>query len=344
MLITLTSSVGKDTEKMIISREYIPFRILKQIKDPAYLIFRDAYASCIGKKEADKLMENFIDRNEALCDREMGWCIPDVNTTIQKMLDLDFVKPLYTETLPYFPVPEEAESFHPEKENRIILFFHENEEYGCFSQWYQSPFIVEGIQYLTAEQYMMSRKALLFHDYEILGRILNQKDPHECKMLGKQVRGFKGYIWDEHKEDIVYRANLAKFSQNYEIQEILLKTGTATLAEASPYDRIWGIGRHADDPKAKDPALWKGENLLGQALMRVRWELALQEQMLGVADLGVHAAMDNGPDRYYVSPYQKREMDKLLKMITGATSWLHGDILTHTSFDDEILEADGYLY
>ena len=327
---------------MIISREYIPFKILKQIKDPSYRIFRDAYASCMGKKEADKLMKSFIDRNEALCDREMGWCIPDVSTTIQKILDLDNDRPLYTETLPYFPLPKEAEKFQPEKERRIILFFHENEEYGCFSQWYQSPFIVEGIQYTTAEQYMMSRKALLFHDYEILDRILDQKNPYECKMLGKQVRGFKGHIWNEYKEDIVYRANLAKFSQNYDIQEILLKTRNATLAEASPYDRIWGIGRSANDPKSKDPTFWKGENLLGQALMRVREELALQEQILEVADSGVHAAMDNGPERYYVSPYQKKEMDKLLKMITGATSWLHGDILTHTSFDDEILEADGY--
>lgn len=84
--------------------------------------------------------------------------------------------------------------------------------------------------------------------------------------------------------------------------------------------------------------------MLGQVLMRVREELTLQDQILEVADLGVHAAMDNGPDNYYVSPYKKKEMDKLLKMITGATSWLYDDILEHTSFDDEILEADGYQY
>ena len=98
----------------------------------------------------------------------------------------------------------------------------------------------------------------------------------------------------------------------------LLKTGKATLAEASPYDRIRGIGRSADDPKAMHQDLWKGENLLGYALMRVRHELALQNQMLEVADLGVHAGGDNDLDYYYVTPYQKTAMDKLLKMVTGA--------------------------
>ena len=159
---------------------------------------------------------------------------------------------------------------------------------------------------------------------------------------GKLVHNFKGHRWDECKEEIVYRANLAKFSQNYDIKSILLKTGNAILAEASPYDRIWGIGCSADDPKAMHPDLWKGENLLGHALMRVRDELALENQMLEVADLGVHAGGDHDLDYYCVTPYQKREMDKLLKMVTGARNWMDGDILSHTSLDDEILKADGY--
>ena len=327
---------------MIISREYIPLGILKEINDPAYHIFRNAYAASMGEESADDILNNLIERNQALCDREMGWCIPDVVTTLRDILALDHDRPLYTETVPYFEVPDRARRFPFTEEKKTVFFFHENEEYGCFSQWFYAPFTVEGIRYSTVEQYMMAKKALLFNDYDIYSQILNEKDPYKCKKMGKLVHNFRGHRWDECKEEIVYRANLAKFSQNYDIREILLKTGNATLAEASPYDRIWGIGLGADDPKAMHPDHWKGENLLGHALMRVRHELALESQMLEVADLGVHAGGGNDPDYYYVTPYQKREMDKLLKMVTGARNWKDGDILSHTNIDDEILKADGY--
>ena len=327
---------------MIISREYIPLGILKEINDPAYHIFRNAYVLSMGEERADDILNNLVERNQALCDREMGWCIPDVVTTLRDILELDYNRPLYTETLPYFDIPDQARRIPFTEEKKTIFFFHENEEYGCFSQWFYAPFTVEGIRYSTAEQYMMAKKALLFNDYDIYNQILNEKDPYKCKKLGKLVHNFKGHRWDECKEEIVYRSNLAKFSQNYNIQEKLLKTGDATLAEASPYDRIWGIGLSADDPKAIHPEHWKGENLLGHALMRVRHELALESQMLEVADLGVHAGGDNDLDNYYVTPYQKREMDRLLKMVTGARNWKDGDILSHTSLDDEILKADGY--
>ena len=145
---------------------------------------------------------------------------------------------------------------------------------------------------------MMAKKALLFHDYEIFDQILAEKDPQKCKRLGKKVRGFKSRIWNKCKEEIIYTANMAKFSQNYEIQSILLGTGYSTLAEANPDDRIWGIGRDEKDPKAMYPMLWKGENLLGNALMRVRYELALQDQILEVADSGVHAGVDICVDSY----------------------------------------------
>lgn len=329
---------------MKIAREYIPFIILKNIKDPAYGIFYKAYASTMDQKEADRIMkEVFLRNNRALCDREMGWCVPDLGSVLRKFAELDFDKPLNTETLPFFQIPEEAEELKFEETDEIIFFFHEYEKYGCFSQWYKSPFTVEGIRYVTAEQYMMARKALLFHDYRIFDRIIREENPQECKKLGKLVQGFKGHVWDKCKDDIVYRANMAKFSSNHEIQQILLDSGNALLAEASPYDRIWGIGRSADDPKAKYPELWKGENLLGKALMRVRYELALQNKIMEVTELGDHAAMEFDPDHYYVSPYQKREMDKPLKMVTGARAWSDGNTLTHTSLDDEILKADGYL-
>ena len=117
---------------------------------------------------------------------------------------------------------------------------------------------------------MMSRKAALFGDYDILKQILNTDDPAVCKKLGRQVRHFDADKWTDCREEVVYRANLEKFRQNSDLWGVLMGTGKATLAEASPTDRIWGIGMSALDPKAKFTRCWNGQNLLGKTLMRVR--------------------------------------------------------------------------
>ena len=166
---------------MIISREYIPLGILKEINDPAYHIFRNAYVLSIGEERTDHILNHLIERKQALCNREKGWCIPDAVTTLHDILELDHDRPLYTETLPYFEIPDHTRRFPFIEEKRTIFFFYENEEYGCFSQWFYSPFTVEGIRYSTAEQYMMAKKALLFNDYDIYNQILNEKDPYKCK-------------------------------------------------------------------------------------------------------------------------------------------------------------------
>lgn len=99
---------------------------------------------------------------------------------------------------------------------------------------------------------------------------MNEPDPAKCKQLGRQVKGLDTSAWDRWKEDVVYHANLAKFSQNENARQTLLSTGNKILAEASPYDTIWGIGMEASDPNSTSPAKWNGKNLLGKALMRVR--------------------------------------------------------------------------
>jgi ribA/ribD-fused uncharacterized protein len=65
----------------------------------------------------------------------------------------------------------------------------------------------------------------------------------------------------------------AKFGQHPALRDFLLGTGDRVLAEASPYDTVWGIGRSADEPEARHPARWRGLNLLGFALMDVRSSL-----------------------------------------------------------------------
>ena len=143
----------------------------------------------------------------------------------------------------------------------------------CLSQWYECKFTVDGVEYHTAEQYMMAQKAVLFGDKEVLQKIMSADNPAVYKSLGRQIRNFDENIWNEHKFQIVVNGNTAKFSQNPELLDFLLKTGDRILVEASPYDRIWGIGLAKDTPEIENPFKWKGENLLGFALMEARERL-----------------------------------------------------------------------
>lgn len=141
---------------------------------------------------------------------------------------------------------------------------------SCLSQWWPSPFRVEGVTYPTAEHYMMAEKARLFGDEDAVERILASVHPNEVKAIGRAVRNFVGEIWDDRRFGIVVRGNLAKFGQHEDLKSFLLGTRERVLVEASPVDRIWGIGLAASDPKAGDPEAWRGLNLLGFALMDVR--------------------------------------------------------------------------
>ncbi|MEV0679235.1 NADAR family protein [Actinosynnema sp. NPDC050436] len=144
----------------------------------------------------------------------------------------------------------------------------------CLSQWWEGRFEVDGRAYPTAEHFMMAAKADLFGDAEVAGRVLAARTPGEAKALGRQVRGFDTATWEAHRLDVVVRGNLAKFRAHDAARAFLLSTGDRVLVEASPVDRVWGIGLAADDERAGDPAAWQGLNLLGEALMEVRRRLA----------------------------------------------------------------------
>jgi ribA/ribD-fused uncharacterized protein len=143
----------------------------------------------------------------------------------------------------------------------------------CFSQWFEASFEIDGIRYQTAEHYMMASKARLFDDRALLPEILAANHPRQTQILGRKIQGFEESIWNEHRFQIVVAGNLAKFQQNSPLQAFLLSTQDRILVEASPDDRIWGIGLAADNPKIENPHLWQGTNLLGFALMAVRSRL-----------------------------------------------------------------------
>lgn len=140
----------------------------------------------------------------------------------------------------------------------------------CLSQWWAAPFESEGHIYKTAEHWMMAGKARLFNDNDILEKILAAETAPETKKLGREITGFKSEVWEKEKCNLVLQGNLLKFSSHPELKEFLLKTGDQVIAEASPVDNIWGIGLAADHADAENPPKWKGENLLGYALMQVR--------------------------------------------------------------------------
>lgn len=144
---------------------------------------------------------------------------------------------------------------------------------GSFSQWVPSSFIVDGVVYSHAEQYMMYQKALLFDDKVIAQKILDEKHPRNQKKLGRKIKGFDESKWKENRERIVYEGNYAKFTQNKDIYNELIATKNKILVEASPVDKIWGIGMAEDDPKIEDENQWKGLNLLGKVLTKLKNDL-----------------------------------------------------------------------
>ena len=145
---------------------------------------------------------------------------------------------------------------------------------GSLSQWWPSAFTVDGVRYATAEHWMMAGKARLFGDDAAVEPILAARTPAEAKNLGRLVRGFDDERWNAARFELVVRGNAAKFGQDPALREYLLGTRSRVLVEASPRDRVWGIGLGAANEHACVPARWRGLNLLGFALMEARERLA----------------------------------------------------------------------
>lgn len=162
----------------------------------------------------------------------------------------------------------------------IYLFYN-----GPFSQWHIKPFTAKSMvrsdipekTFNCAEQYMMAEKALTMGDEETYQKIMSVKTPRMQKALGRKVKNYSEEKWVAVREKCVYHGNLCKFTQNHDLKKKLLSTGNKIMAEASPVDKIWGIGMGATHKDAKDTSKWKGINLLGKALMAVRNELQKED-------------------------------------------------------------------
>ena len=167
-----------------------------------------------------------------------------------------------------------------QEEGATMIFFHNpDEENGYLSNWFLSEFTVGGITFSSMEQYMMYKKAVLFKDQITAEKILQTDDVAEIKALGRTVQNFDDEVWTKERQGIVYNGVLEKFRQNPELAEKLKKTGEEIIAECAVKDRIWGIGLSMKDENRLSIDKWRGQNLLGRILMRVREDIRNQNKV-----------------------------------------------------------------
>ncbi len=157
---------------------------------------------------------------------------------------------------------------------------------GPFSQWKPAEFTCYGQTFNCAEQFMMFYKAVFFDDYDIAGKIMETVLPSEQKKLGRKVKDFDVDKWGVAAKHIVYAGSFHKYTQNPELFLQLVNTHSTTLVEASPYDKIWGIGLHDEDPRAFSRDTWQGLNWLGEVLTELRGDL-MEGQGIDIANAGV---------------------------------------------------------
>ena len=142
-----------------------------------------------------------------------------------------------------------------------------------FSNWFECKFKYKNLTFLNSEQAFMWEKAVFFGDMETAEKILLTPSPNQNKKLGRKVKNFNAEKWLRDGYEVMIAVNMAKFSQNSRLKAILLSTEDKIIVEASPYDTIWGIGLYWEDDRVLDENKWRGQNLLGKALMEVREKL-----------------------------------------------------------------------
>jgi len=160
-----------------------------------------------------------------------------------------------------------------ESSQRPVLLWKHTQNNGYLSNWASSKFVLDGRVFTSGEQYIMWSKARVMGDERTADMIMATNDPSRQKKLGRQVHPWKPKIWARHRETVQLRAATAKFGQNRELGDRLIRTYPKRIAEASPSDTVYGIGLAPDDPRALNPNNWRGQNILGRTLERVRGAL-----------------------------------------------------------------------
>ena len=156
-----------------------------------------------------------------------------------------------------------------------ILFFGADEskgDYRHFSNMSYHKITIDDVEYKTVEHYFQAMKAHEFEDTELYQKILKVKTPKAAKAIGQKIANFKPEVWDKKKNEIMEKGVRTKFVQHPTLRKQLLETGDKLIGEANPRDTYWGIGTSMNLEKAKIPSKWRGKNMMGKLLMKLRDE------------------------------------------------------------------------
>lgn len=146
----------------------------------------------------------------------------------------------------------------PQTKDEIRFLSSSGGKYAAFSNFYPSPFTMDGYEWPTVEHYFQAAKFVNHPSY--YERIHDAATPLKAKDLGQNRRLTIVADWDRNRCTVMARALNAKF-EDPTLRELLLSTGNAKLIEANTHDEYWGIGSG------------KGANHLGRLLMKLRDQL-----------------------------------------------------------------------
>ena len=165
---------------------------------------------------------------------------------------------------------EDAEAYDGKKnlETDTHFYFWTN----WLSNWKICKIVdpITNLEFTSTEQIYMWYKAHFFNDADTRKQLEAKLTPKQAKDLGRVVKNYQDDLWECVRFDYMVYSNYLKYTQNPDLKEKLLATGEKVLVEASPYDKVWGVGLLASNPLILDDKNWTGRNLLGKSIMKVR--------------------------------------------------------------------------
>lgn len=169
-----------------------------------------------------------------------------------------------------------------QRENEtVICFMGEGSTFSNFCRKF--PVTIDNVEYVCNEQFIVQQKALLFNDLETAARVMELQDPKQIYQLGKSVKNFEFGIWKEHRDAIVKKCNIQKYTDHPVARFELMNTGNKLIAEATS-DLYWGVGMRITEPDIMDSEMWEGKNAMGEILQDIRSDFQVSEMIDNIPD------------------------------------------------------------
>jgi ribA/ribD-fused uncharacterized protein len=134
-------------------------------------------------------------------------------------------------------------------------------QYHFLSNFYESVFVVGGIEFKTVEHFFQALKCV--NRDEMLD-VINAPTPGKARSIGRRVELKDD--WKDIKVSVMYAGLKEKF-KNTTLRKLLINTGDKVLKEGNTWnDTYWGVNQQG-----------KGKNVLGRLLMKLRSEIKEEE-------------------------------------------------------------------